>query len=848
MSKSTQKTILLVEDEAIIAMTEKVALEKYGYSVRTVFTGEKAIEAVETIPDIDLVLMDINLGDGIDGTEAAQIILKDRDIPIVFVSSHSEREVVEKTEKITSYGYVVKNSSITVLDASIKMAFKLFDEKERFKAVNDKLEATFEALPDLIFEIGMDGYYYSSHSTHENLLYKPLDELVGRKIPDVLPGNISDTIMSAVAEAHAQGISQGKQYELDVPAGKRLFEITVSRTASFPDSPHFILLCRDITERKRVEDALRESEARMKNIVDSSPIGIHIYDYNEQGELIFVGANQSADRILGINNALLFGKTIQEAFPSLIGTEVPKQYVNTAISGQTWRTEQIDYKDNRINGAFEVVAFQTSKNKMAAYFFDITERKENERKLMDGEEKFSRIFKASPYPILMIDTENGFFTDMNEAMLRRVEYSREELLGKSAVELGIITPEAEVQTRRLIAEAGQYSDLEVMIKTKSGKVRFGIATGWVIEINRHAYIIQTIVDITERKVAEEALKESEEKYRLITEHSADVIWVLSLKNGRFKYVSPSIFHLRGLTPEEALCETWEDTMPPASIIAVKEAIASGYAYFIEHPDNPGSNLTEIQQYCKNGDIIWVEVSTFYYYNLEGDIEVLGTSRNIQERKEIEKELKDSELKVKSLLAEKELILKEVHHRIKNNINTISSLLSLRSTTIQDPSALMVLQDAKNRIQSMSLLYDRLFQSIDYTELSVKEYLFSLVDEIIANFPNSQNVKVEKFLQDFMMDPKRLQSLGIMINELLTNIMKYAFTGKDGGHISVSATRVKEQVIISIQDDGVGIPASISPEKSTGFGLQLVYALAQQLDGNIRIERDSGTKVIVEFGL
>ena len=149
---------------------------------------------------------------------------------------------------------------------------------------------------------------------------------------------------------------------------------------------------------------------------------------------------------------------------------------------------------------------------------------------------------------------------------------------------------------------------------------------------------------------------------------------------------------------------------------------------------------------------------------------------------------------------------------------------------------------------MSLLYDKLYQSQSFTNVLIKDYLSTLVNEVLSNFPNYQFVRVEKHIDDFLLDAKRLQPLGIIINELLTNIMKYAFTGKDGGHISVSATRVKEQVIISIQDDGVGIPASISPEKSTGFGLQLVYALAQQLDGNIRIERDSGTKVIVEFGL
>uniref|UniRef100_A0A7C3LTQ9 Response regulator n=1 Tax=Leptospirillum ferriphilum TaxID=178606 RepID=A0A7C3LTQ9_9BACT len=144
MSESTRKTLLLVEDEAILAMNEKMQLEKYGYAVKTVNTGEKAVEAVKTMPEIDLVLMDINLGNGIDGTQAAQMILNDRDVPIVFVSSHTEPDIVEKTERITSYGYVVKSSSITVLDASIKMAFKLFDANAKTKASEAKYHAVVE--------------------------------------------------------------------------------------------------------------------------------------------------------------------------------------------------------------------------------------------------------------------------------------------------------------------------------------------------------------------------------------------------------------------------------------------------------------------------------------------------------------------------------------------------------------------------------------------------------------------------------------------------------------------------------------------------------------------------------
>lgn len=121
-----KKTVLLVEDEAIIALSKQNELTKYGYNVVICNTGEKAVATSKEDDEIDLILMDIDLGSGMDGTVAAELILRDRDLPFVFLSSHTEPVMVEKTEKITSYGYVVKSSGITVLDASIKMAFKLY--------------------------------------------------------------------------------------------------------------------------------------------------------------------------------------------------------------------------------------------------------------------------------------------------------------------------------------------------------------------------------------------------------------------------------------------------------------------------------------------------------------------------------------------------------------------------------------------------------------------------------------------------------------------------------------------------------------------------------------------------
>ncbi len=775
MSTGTRKTILLVEDEAIIALSEKTALEKYGYAVRTVISGEKAIEAVRTNHDIDLVLMDINLGSGIDGTEAAEIILEDNDIPIVFVSSHSEREIVEKTEKITSYGYVVKNSSITVLDASIKMAFKLFDEKERFKAVNDKLEATFEALPDLIFEIGLDGYYYNSHSTRHELFYKPIDELVGRKIPDVLPPDVSGTIMCAVAEANEKGISQGKQYDLKVPAGMRTFEITVSRIASFSGRPRFILLCRDVTERKKVEEALEKrmilltsplensdtiSFTDLFNLEDiqklqddfSNATGLASIITQIDGTPITAPSNfcrlcndiirkskignlncRKSDAILGRMNIKepiirtclsgglwdagagisiggkhianwLIGQVRDETqtvenmreYARKIGSD-EESFVaafNDVPSMKREKFDQFAHLLFRLANQLSTLAYQNVQqarmiaerkkaedalrasretavirdaNGLPLGLFssgeDVAQRKLMEAELAESEERFKEILQDHPALAVQGYGTDGVTCYWNKAAEKLYGYTAQEALGRNLLDL-IIPVEMRQQVARDIKKMVDTEIAipasELVLKKKDGSRIDVFSSHAILRSSRHAPELFCFdIDISERKESERKLRDSEQKYRLLAEHSADVIWVLSLETERFKYISPSILQLRGLTPEEAMAETLEDSLTPESLEVVKKTIASDYEYFIEYPDNPRSNCTEIQQRCKNGDIIWVEVSTVYYRNEDGDIEVIGTSRNIEERKKAEQELKKSESLVKALLAEKELILKEV---------------------------------------------------------------------------------------------------------------------------------------------------------------------------------------------
>jgi PAS domain S-box-containing protein len=257
MQNDSVRSILLVEDEAIIALAEKRTLEAYGYRVATAFSGSSAIEAVRRGDACDLVLMDIDLGPGIDGTETAAVILGLRDVPVVFLSSHTEQDVVAKTERITSYGYVVKSSSATVLDASIKMAFKLFEANRATEDLKDKLVATLEALPDFLAEVGPDGTLFDIHAPSRGPMAGPAAERIGDRITDRLPSDVVAAIESALLEAGERGFSFGKLYSLEGLDGIRWYELSISAKPSSRGGPRFVVLRRDVTDRQRALELIK---------------------------------------------------------------------------------------------------------------------------------------------------------------------------------------------------------------------------------------------------------------------------------------------------------------------------------------------------------------------------------------------------------------------------------------------------------------------------------------------------------------------------------------------------------------------------------------------------------------
>ncbi len=267
-----KKTILLVEDEPFIAMKEASTLEKFGYNVIMANTGEKALSIFLDTLNIDLVLMDIDLGKGMDGTQAAAIILGNRDVPLIFLSSHTERHIVDKTEGISSYGYIVKNTGETVLIASIKMAFRLFELRMKDKENDSFRKRVFES--SMIPIVVMDSKTFQLIDCNPAAVsiygFTSREETLGKTLHDVSALHQYDSILSAEKARYYidRTIASGQEVFpwLHQRPGGELWDAEV-HIMSFYSNDHLYLqfTLKDITEKKQME---RMQEIQHQLILD----------------------------------------------------------------------------------------------------------------------------------------------------------------------------------------------------------------------------------------------------------------------------------------------------------------------------------------------------------------------------------------------------------------------------------------------------------------------------------------------------------------------------------------------------------------------------------------------------
>ncbi len=325
-------------------------------------------------------------------------------------------------------------------------------------------------------------------------------------------------------------------------------------------------------------------------------------------------------------------------------------------------------------------------------------------------------------------------------------------------------------------------------------------------------------DISEQLKGQEALRQAELLWSETFQAMSDGVWILDLEGRVLRYNAASE-RIVGKPGERLVgCHCF-------NIMHESDHRMENCPY-LRMLDSGGHEA----QIFKTGER-WFEVSVDPLRdNRERLIGSVHIIKDITARKEIEADLG-------KLLEEKKLLLKEVHHRIKNNMNVIASLLSLQAANMEDGPAGAALEEARSRVLSMMLIYDKLYRSDDFMLVSSSEYLATLIGEIGQQFKGSDGVRLEHELEDFPLDSAKLFPLGIILNELVTNAFKYAFDGVGSGAIRIALTRTEGKACLSVHDDGKGLPSSLDLRSSPGFGFMLVRGLVEQLGGSLRLPTD-----------
>ncbi len=204
-------------------------------------------------------------------------------------------------------------------------------------------------------------------------------------------------------------------------------------------------------------------------------------------------------------------------------------------------------------------------------------------------------------------------------------------------------------------------------------------------------------------------------------------------------------------------------------------------------------------------------------------------------------------KIKISLKEKEVLLREIHHRVKNNLQIISSLLNLQSRYIKDEDDLELFRDSQSRVKSMAIIHEKLYQSPDFAHVDFKEYLSSLMNYLFQYYSIDPNlIKLNLEVEDLMLGMDTAIPCGLIVNELVSNSLKYAFPPGSGGEISITLNIENNNFLLEVADNGIGLPENVDLEKTGTLGLRLVVSLTEQINGNINLIRDSGTKFEISF--
>lgn len=505
------------------------------------------------------------------------------------------------------------------------------------------------------------------------------------------------------------------------------------------------------------------------------------------------------------------------------------------------------------------------------------------REITEDLQKFDSIFQGNPAIMFINCQKNKKLVEINEAFTKILGYKKEDIVGRNFRDLKFISKELDIDNiDDSFKKHGTLKNAEVIYVTKNDKIRHGLLSGEVIENQGEKCYLYTMIDITEQKKISEELKYKNQFLSILMEISfksmnyptdnpdgsineslqimgefvgADRVYIFDYNfrndtsSNTYEWcsegVEPQIDNLQNIPNDMAY--SWIKMHKEGNIINVpkvskyktedkmKEILESqSIKSILTVPMMDGGNCTGFVGF----DSVLKHKN---YSQSEIDLLKLFAQAIVDMRK---KDMRDKEL-VKSV-EEKSILMREIHHRTKNNLQLVSSLLYLQSSYIDDPKVKKALKDTVNRVKSMAILHEKIYKTKNFNHINFKEYIEDIIKELIRSYRIHKKIIFYSDIENIDLSIDKSINCGLIVNELITNSIQHAFNNSDKGIIKTYIYAKGEEIYIEISDDGEGFKGNYDFLTKQSLGLQIVESLVSQLKGTVEKKDVQGTKFIIKF--
>jgi len=593
-------------------------------------------------------------------------------------------------------------------------------------------------------------------------------------------------------------------------------------------------------ELRRAQMELEASRNRYVDLYDFSPAGHLTLDTHGK----IVEANLSAGALLGINRKELIGQPLARFIIARDDQDTFHRHCQDVLKTGARHICELQLRNETGTARwvyFESLAVHDEPGRITLWrtaLLDITARKRVEEALRRSEGRFRTMFAQAPIGIALIDSLTGQIHEVNSTYAQIVGRTTEEV--RSLDWMSITHPD-DVQANldemaRLNAGEIAGFQMEKRLVRPDGTVAWINLTVAPIQVEGHATSrhLAMIEDIATRKQAEDAMRESEQRFHTMADTAPVLIWMAG-SDKLFSYFNQVWLDYTGRTLEQELGNGWVDAVHPEDVARCLKTY--GEAFDRREPFQMEYRLRKA-----GGQYGWLLDKGVPRRFPSGEFAgYIGSCTDVSERKDLEDRLRKT-------VKEKESLLREVHHRVKNNLQVISSLLNLQAASIKNPQVVQLFRECQTRVASIALLHETLHRSNDLSCIRMSDYLRTLAGHVFRSYGvDPKAVVLDLLVEDLAFDIDTGMTCGMIVEELLANSLKHAYAVGKGGRIQIKLQAQAEGAyLLQVSDDGVGMSKDGVQRNPSSLGLELVNLLVEKLGGTVELQNGPGTAWGIEF--